>query len=339
LGSTVLARGCAYDSSPARSPVDVFRLIAETAEQRGDLKLAENVLESLAHLPSVHPVAAGRVLADRARNSRKQGRVHLAYAQLRELLRHGRVIKSNELCARAWMGLGAVAQTRGNFAEMRRSVRHGLRIASAAGLHRLAATGHAGLGVDASMGGDPSQAISHLWQAYQLSAGDERSQSEFLGNLSHVFLLAGHAEVARAAASAVLRSSPPLRIGLPALGTFAIASAHLHDRVAAGWAARQAQRLARTRGHAREVAGAMIECALAWSILRDEPRAGVLRRRSESLAVKHGFYDLTFREALAAAPAPARSQPLSRPAAAAAAEVGRFGLHVLPSDLDPAATW
>jgi tetratricopeptide (TPR) repeat protein len=320
LGPAVIARGCRFSRGPARSRLDLFRLVAEEADNAGNLKLAQNILEGLGPLAK-GPAQEGLVLADRARNARKRGDVALAAAQYQQLLKFGRNTGLEQFQAAAYVGLGALAQMRGNFAEMASLIAKGLRIAERNGLHRIAATAHGGLGHQAAVRGDLDGAITHLWRAYQLSAGDPPAQHELLTNLAHTFVLAGCHEEARIASRAALHDEPSIRIALPALGTFAIASAALRVREDVDWAEEQVRRLAKGRGHAREIATALAECASALELIGQSPRAGVLRRRAEALAVKHDFFDLTFRAALAREVAIQPRVSLGKAAVAAGHEV------------------
>src|SRR5205823_6626870 len=88
---------------------------------------------------------SGRILAQRARISRKLGETDLALGRYRHLRRKARRLKSNELLLRTWVGYGAMAQTRGNYPEVRRWSSRIVERASARGYGRLASAGHAGL--------------------------------------------------------------------------------------------------------------------------------------------------------------------------------------------------
>jgi tetratricopeptide (TPR) repeat protein len=332
LGPVAIARGCRFSGGRARSRLDLFRLVAEQADQAGKLKVAQNILDALEPLAE-HPRHSAQILADRARNARKRGDVALATAQYRELLKLGRSPKLVQFQAAAYVGLGALAQMRGNFTEMRSLATKGLRIAERNELNRIAATAHAGLGHQAALRKDLSGSITHLWRAYLLSAGDPHAQHEFLANLAHAFVLAGCHKEARIASRAALHGEPSIRIALPALGTFAVASAALGVRDDAEWAEQHVRRLAKSRGHYREIAQALAECASALELLGQSARAGVLRRRAEALAVKHEFFDLTFRTALNNDLDVGARATLGKAAVAAAHEVEQLE-DELPSTLE-----
>ena len=333
LGRDRLARGTTYGRRAARSRLEVLRLAAETVEQHGQLNLSANMLEAI-QLVATGPIDTGRVIADRARNARKRGDASVATAQYIELLRIGKRHDSPELVAAAYIGLSALAQVRGNLAEMTSLALRAARIADTHGLRRIAATAYGALGIQAAGRSDFDTAVIHLWKSYRLSVGDDAARAELLTNLGQVFLMAGHAKEAHVASAVVLGRKPSRRIALPALGAFAMAAATLGNDDEVHWAAAQVRRLAKSRGHAREIAGALAECAAALRMIGEESQAGVLHRRAEALAEKHGFFDLTFAESLAVRPAAPARLALTRSAALAALEVERLHPRELPSHLE-----
>lgn len=332
LGPKLIAAGCLYDRGAARSASDVLRLMAERAEQAGLVNVAESIFESLASLSGLGNEVIGRVMADRARNSLKRGFVDLSDSQYRALLGAARHYRSLEMEARASIGLAALAQVRGNFPEMRRRALKGVRIALKCRLYRLAAGGEAGLGAQAATAGKFSEAVEHFWNGYKLARGDQRLEPELLTNVAQAFQDSNRPREARIAASAVLKSSPVLRIALPALGVFALSSGVLGDRAAVEWSAKQAVKLARVRGYARAVAGTLFDCAAAYDSVGQWAQSGVLERRAQAIALRHGFNDLTFRKATVSEPT--RPTTLAGRAMAAASEVAKLESEPLLADLE-----
>jgi hypothetical protein len=84
----------------------------------------------------------------------------------------------------------------------------------------------------------------------------------------------------------------------PTLGLFALASAQVGDQATVKWCAHQIDRFRVGRGHAREIAEALMECSAALDAIGEKTWALVMRRRSETMATQFGFHSLTFREAL-----------------------------------------
>ena len=308
LGQAALDEGCTYDEHPSRSDVDVIRRLSQRTEHKGWLHLAQHLLETLGEM-AVEPVDQGRLLDDRARNSRKQGFHDLAQAQLEELGRLGKRVRSNELIARTHLGLAAVAQVRGNMVGLREHTEMQLKVASRGKFRRLVASAHVGLGTYAGRTGDYSNSVAHLWQAYR--AGSELGviAENALGTLAQVLMLAGRPGEGRKVSSMILATSKRPQALLPRLGTYALCSAALNEEDAVAWSCARVRELAKRRHYHREIADALVECAIALEMIGRPSQAGVMRRRAETLANTYGFFDLTFTEALSAPHGP----PLERP--------------------------
>jgi hypothetical protein len=157
-----------------------------------------------------------------------------------------------------------------------------------------------------------------------------------LGNLAQTLMLSGHLEDAQRMWQLLLNGRPPLHIVLPALGGFAISSAQLHDRNGVEWAAQQVRTFAKHRHHSREIAAALLECALGLEYVGLAPQGGVLRRRAEAIAVAFGYHDLTFAELPGILPAAAR-QRFTGAAARAKTEIESLAVPELPVDVQLAA--
>lgn len=298
-----VAIGCSYDDGPAGSDVEIIRLLAERIEVNGRLKVARGLLERAAGFTQ-DELSRGRLMVDRARNARRQGLMDLAKAQFEHALRHGKRHKLPEIRARAYMGLAGCAQSRGNYAEMRRLLPLGLQASKRAGSLRLEAHALMGLGTTAALAAQYDDAVKHLWRAHQVAVTPAIAH-EAGCNLAQVLLLSGRNQEARRLANSLFQFVLPARIALPLLGSFAIASARLGAREDVEWASREVSRLGSQTLYPREVAVALAECGAALAAIGHAQQAEILRQRSEELAISHGFHDLTFAEAIAAASAPA----------------------------------
>src|SRR4051812_8897874 len=144
LGEDALATGCSYDDFPARSSADVFRLLAQRTDHSGRVHLAAHILESAVAI-ALDPIDAARTHWDHSRMLRKLGQIDLSYEQTLQLLREARRLKSPDLAARAHSAFVAIAQTRGNYVEMRTQTKRVIRIAKSARLNSLLASGYSGL--------------------------------------------------------------------------------------------------------------------------------------------------------------------------------------------------
>jgi tetratricopeptide (TPR) repeat protein len=296
LGDHALNEGCTYDEHPSRSQSDVIRLVAQQSDHAGRLHLAQHLLESIAEIET-DPLEAGRILSDRAKVTRKLGHLDLALEQNHTLMRTGKLLRSAELIAKAHFGLSALAETRGNYVEYRSRVRQSIRIARLRGLRRLYAASLAGLGKSHAMAGQFGEAVATLWRAYELVGGHGYIARAVLGNLGQTLLISGRPAEARKVAAIVIQGSQ-LGTVAPTLGLFALASAQVGDQDTVKWCANQIDRFRVGRGHAREIAEALMECSAALDAIGEKTWALVMRRRSETMATQFGFHSLTFREAL-----------------------------------------
>ena len=333
LGADVLAEGCTYDERAAESDIDILRLLSQRVALAGRVNLAQHLLETAAELAR-DPMDSGRLLSDRSRNSRKQGQLDLSEEQALELLRRGTRAKSDELVALAAGQLASIAQVRGNFVAMRERLEESIAAARRGGLTRLIASAEAGLGVHAAYAGRYGDAVTLLWSAYRRSRGKGTIALAALGNLAQTLLICGRPEESRKIATLILQSRPPMQNALPVLGGYALSSARLSDASAVTWACDQVRMHARSRHHAREVAGALVECGLALELIGREAQAGVLRRRAEAIAAEHGFHDLTFSEGLRAwsGVAPDR-EPFAGEAEQVAAEIASLEVPRFEADV------
>jgi hypothetical protein len=313
-------------------------LVAQRAALDGRVNVAQHVLESATEVAS-DPIDMGRVLADRARNSRKQGHIDLAEEQALDLLRRGRRIASSELIALAKNQLAAFAQVRGNLPEFRSLLEESVAEATRAGLRRLLASGYAGLGFHAARTGNHGDAVAHLWAAYQKSGGSGAIAMAALVNLSQTLLISGRPKESKKVSMLLLEQGPPIQSALPALGSYAIASARLSDNASVMWASSQVRHFAKSPHHAREVAEALLECGLALEMLGHGAQGGVLRRRAEAISVAQGFHDLTFSEAIPSSSGivPARA-PFTVEAERATAEIASIETLTPGTDARPVFT-
>ena len=331
LGPAMLAQGCTYDDQPAESDVDVFRMMAQRTEHTGWLNLAQHLLESTAYV-SDDPIVLGRIAFDRARVWRKRGFLDVSQAQSEELLRQGNRLKSAELKARAHGMLASLAQSRGNLAVAAEHSAAELVAAREAGARRLSSAALEGLGIAAGIRGDYNSAVNYFWSAYEGIEGRGTLALAVLNGLAQALLLSGHTEDALRMWTKQLSGSPPMYLVMPAVGGIAIASAQLGDARGVAWAADQIRQIARHRHHQREIAGAMLECALALEATGNGPQAGVLRRRAEGMALALGYHDLTFSDSPTILPVAAR-QRFHGAAARAKAEIEKMEVPALPAQL------
>jgi hypothetical protein len=95
------------------------------------------------------------------------------------------------------------------------------------------------------------------------------------------------------------------------------------------WAAQQIRQFAIGYGNAKEIAEALMECSAALNAIGQKSEADAMKRRSEEMSTRYGFYGLTFQEALQSVRRISEPPPLNQAAAKATAaieelEVPRF---------------
>jgi tetratricopeptide (TPR) repeat protein len=303
LGAAALERGCRDDDGAAETPVQVIRLLAEKASREGFVNLARETLEGLRRSVS-NQRDCGRIDIDIARQWRVQGQLDLAEAQLRRTRATAKALRHADTAAYATLGLAACAQVRGNLQQMRKLAREGARSATKLGLRRLSASSYMGVGNADAMAKDYSSAMTHLWRAYRLGAGQPLLQHEALVNLTQVLLVAGQPAEAQRLAASLLRQRLPARFAMPTLGSYAVASAHLQKRADVLWAAAQAERFCGNVVFPRETATLLVEAGLALSAIGETRDGTRLNAQGERIAIEFGFFDLTFTEGIATITAP-----------------------------------
>ncbi len=303
-----LAYGCAFDPPKVdrTSSIAVLRLLAEKMEYAGTLNLATSLLEGLAGVLPVDSVNAGRVLAQRARLSWKAGKTDLALARYRHLRRKARKLGSGELALRSFAGFAVLAQMRGNFPAVRRWSDLLVSGAERGEYKRLASLGHHGLMLVNARAGKIKDAITHGWSAFCGREGHQEGQVEVLSNIGQLFLEAGRPEIARSAFVRVLVARPSIRVCVPALGGYALASAALSDSRAVHWAAAEASAISDRPGFGYETASTLLDCASALEAIGETPYASVLRARGSTIAQYAGYHELVHRAETASSLVPSR---------------------------------
>src|SRR5260221_4886008 len=123
--------------------LSLTREVAHAAERAGALQTSYSLLATLDRIPYHDaPVEYGRGLAQRARVARKADSLDVAETLYRRVSAIGRECKSPELEARALIGRGIVAQTRGNHPAAHRLFTIAARMAERAGRVDLVRLAH-----------------------------------------------------------------------------------------------------------------------------------------------------------------------------------------------------
>lgn len=279
-----------------RSHVEALMVLCEVMLQAGALHLAGMMLDDLQlATPDRLPVQRGRILTMRARVDWKLGRLDQAVERYESLLESAKRAKSPELVARAEVGLGAIAQLRGNYPEMRSRMGRAAKIADELALTSIARRAHHGLMIASARDARYDDALLDGRKVFDLSLGDAVFEAESLQNLGQLLLEAGHPDSARACFAAVVDRAAPSRILLPALGGLALAAAQQHMEAIVELAVREVWRAQRIAVPRYELANALLECATALAGLRRFDEASRYQKAANAIAVSGGFHELVYR--------------------------------------------
>ena len=297
VGETELHRlGAREFQNRDRTPAEAIVLAADAIHAAGALNLAAVLFDALAAADtSLNVVQRGRILYYRARVALKQGEIDEALFRYRQVETSGRDARRAELVVRGLLGMGAVAQMRGNYPQLARRARRAAALAERAGLVRLASQARAGLMIEAANAHRFDEALVHAWYVYEASTGDAVDEGEILSNIGQLLLEAGHVHGARAAFASVVSRALPVRILLPALGGLAISSGASDDVSTLDWAVREIERIEEMAAPRYPVAEALLECATALAGQGRPADAERCRKRALKLAVTHGFHEVAYK--------------------------------------------
>jgi tetratricopeptide (TPR) repeat protein len=277
------------------------RALAARMEDAGALALADTALEMLLLVrvdgEGIAIEEQGRVIGHRGRIARQAGNVELSAEQYRNVERMARLIRSDELYARAWIGYAVLAMVRGNLPESSEWFERAAKAAEKAKVPDLSRNAHHGCLIAASKREAFDDALQHGWLAFRYSVGDAQLEAEALSNLGAVMLEARVYRPALAAFEAALRREPPARLAIPALGGAMVTSARLGN---AGGTRRHYAALtvyASASDHRYELTDTLIDAATALFLIGDVAEAERVRVRALELASAGKFHELEFRAA------------------------------------------
>jgi tetratricopeptide (TPR) repeat protein len=210
-------------SVSAETLASTVSAVAVDMEDQTFFRLAHNVLTSLLLVVAESEVAVrGRVIFQQGRIARHLGdlaRAKRCYDVLEEM---GTEHALPELMARAWIGYGVLAHTRGDYPEARRRFQSVVDLPGAA--EDSLCDAHHQLMIAAAAAKNYDLAATHAWKAFQ-GASTPRRETDALINLAQLLLEAGHARPALRGFAAALARNPGPRFALPTLGGAACAAA------------------------------------------------------------------------------------------------------------------
>jgi tetratricopeptide (TPR) repeat protein len=268
------------------------RRVADAAEQGGALWLANAMLAEMeragTHLPALE---IGRVLAQRARVARKADAADMAENLYKRVARIGREAEEPELTARAAIGLGVLAQVRGNLPSAARHFARAARIGARGSDAEVIWLAEHGQMVTAAKRGAFADALRHGWTAFMVARGNREREADMLLNLAQLAFDTGHPLPAMHAFAAALDREPGPHLMLPALGGAARAASALGRTDIVRWCADRLEIDTPSGSFAYPTASAMLDVALALG--GNAPRrARAVAERALELTERFGFHEL-----------------------------------------------
>ncbi|HJR64377.1 MAG TPA: tetratricopeptide repeat protein [Gemmatimonadaceae bacterium] len=282
---------------------------AAAMENVGAFRLAYATLLSLHRaLPGLAEPARGLVIAQQGRVARQFGDVRLAREHYEEALRVGRRTGTPDVIVRALLGLGVLANMRGNYPEARRLFRAVLRRASAPSLASHAAAAHHGLMLGALAASDLARALDHGWAAFQDTGKDPDRHADMAINLGEICLRLGEYRAALNSYLVALAGTSLARLRLAALGGAVLAATRAREPGTLARLAREAEAEIARAQQPFESAHTLVELAEAFELAGATERAASYRDRAAETAERGGFYEVIHRADSMAARLAARAE-------------------------------
>ena len=275
---------------------ELVMAVAENAAEAGALQTARTILsEMLLADESLTTRERGRLLAQRARVDGRSGALRDAADQYREVARLGRIHRDAELRARAYIGMGSLAQMRGNYPEQQRWATRAAHAADRYGFRQLSRFAHEALMITLGLQRRFEEALAHARKAYSAARGRWPDEIEVLNNFGQLLMDAGHPELAGAVFRTVVKQTLPVRLALPAIGGLAMAAARTRDVARVDWAAQRVQDLAAALTLPYSWAAAALECAAALEAVGRSIESRALLERATTIAREHGYHEITIK--------------------------------------------
>ena len=284
-------------------------------EMNGAFRLAYSLLtgfrDAVRHLSAGD---VGRVVAQQGRIARQLGATQTAEDHYRFAERLARRTRDPDLQARAVLGRGVIAATRGNYPDARKLFHRGLQVARTFDLpeHEMAA--HNALLMAAVAARDIDTALEHGWFIFRHSPELPERQAETLVNLGEIALLAEDHAAALAACMKALNLTTVDRVLLAGYGTAAVAASHLGHRRLLGELTGSALEIVRRSSQHFDRAYTLLELAEAHTAVNDPDRAAALLVQSREIATAFSYFEILHRaESLAARRADAMPSRMPTP--------------------------
>ena len=275
--------------------------VAEEQELAGAYGLAYATLRAVLQAVGarVAPRIQGNALAQLGRAARQLGATDVAREMYEEAMSLGYECDAQDVIARALLGLGVLALTRGNYPTAREQFERALMNADRANDPELIRTAHHGLLNCGLASGDLDSAMVHGWNVLRLCIAPD-SRAEALMNMAEICRLTGEHDAAIRTYAVAMEWTSQQRVRVHAMSG-ALQSAITINRLTE--AHRYLAELdvilpATPDTYTRAIVG--IEIADSFYRLGEGVLASARLRDALTLATEHGYHELVHRAEQAA---------------------------------------
>jgi tetratricopeptide (TPR) repeat protein len=270
--------------------------VAEDQELAGAFGLAYATLSSLvaAFGARATPRAQGNALSQIGRAVRQLGAHDLAHGYYDDAMMIGYDGEALDVVARALLGLGSLALTRGNYPKGREMFERALVNAERATDPEFVRLAHHGLFNCAFASGDLDSAMVHGWNVLRLCIAPN-SRAEALVNMAEVCRLSGEHDAALRVYSVALEWSSQTRIRAHALGGALHSAAFLQRTGQARRYLSELDDMLPTVADPYTLAVVTMESANALHLMGDRVSANDRLEEALSIAATHSFHELAHR--------------------------------------------
>ncbi len=275
--------------------------VAEEQELAGGFGLAYATLRALrqAFSSRVSPRIDGNVVAQIGRAARQLGAVDVAREMYEDAMLIGYECEALDVVARALLGLGVIALTRGNYPAAREQFERALLNADRANDPELIRSAHHGLLNCGFASGDLDSAMVHGWNVLRLCIAPD-SRAEALMNMGEICRLTGEHDAAMRVYAVAMEWTSQRRVRLHALSA-ALQSAVTINRLSdARRYLAELTELMPTVPDPYTQANIGVEVADSLHRLGESTAAAAMLDSALSLAREHAFHELVHRAEQAA---------------------------------------
>ena len=282
--------------SPVTELFVATQAVAEEQELAGAFELAHATLHGVlrAFGNRATPRAQGNVMAQLGRAVRQLGAHDLAHGYYDEAIMVGYECEALDVVARALLGLGVMALTRGNYPKARELFERALVNADRANDPELIRSAHHGLFNCALASGDLDSALVHGWNVLRLCIAPD-SRAEALVNMAEVCRLTGEHDAALRVYSVAMEWTSQPRVRAHALGGALQSAVACHRSTDVRRYLKELDELMPSVPDPYTRAVVAVERSNAMIFLGDAGSATVQLEEALSLATAHSYHELVHR--------------------------------------------